>query len=254
MPKPTTITALAVINSSELKARDHHLQQLQETVVTQLGYMRGLRRQESLRGLFVGLALQRIKASMPHGHFGKWVKKNVAIFGERYVQFLMKLALVFIDKCNVKKPEILALPGDQTEFALDTLQGDERRFVEKAEKFTGELSLNELFIKYDIKSVGLKKELSAQKGKPEPLTPEQLYEQSRDEIGGAILRLENLLLTENRLQYLAGHPELPGVVESLETLAKKIRKAATPLLETTPNPKSKKRFTRISTNQNADPN
>jgi hypothetical protein len=86
-------------------------------------------------------------------------------FGERYVQFLMKLALVFVDKCKVKKPEILALPGDQAELALDTLDGAARRMMVKAEKFTGELSLNELFIKHDIKAVGLKKSLDAQRKK-----------------------------------------------------------------------------------------
>jgi hypothetical protein len=165
MPKPSSITALAVVNSSELKAKDQALEQLQQTVITQLGYIRGLRRQEALRGLLVGMSLQRIKASLPHGQFGKWVKDNIAIFGERYVQFLMKLALVFVDKCKVKKPEILALPGDQTELTLDTLDGDSRRMMEKAEKFAGDLSLNELFIKHDIKSVGLKSKLAAQRKK-----------------------------------------------------------------------------------------
>jgi len=176
MSKLSTTTALALVTSTELKAKDRDLQQLQQTVVTQLAFMRDMRRQEALRGLFVGLALQRIKASLPYGQFGKWVNTNIAEYGERYVNYLMKLALVFIDKCNVRKPEILALPGDQTEFALDTLKGDERRFVEKAEKFTGDLSLTELFIKYDIKSVGLKKELTAGKDDDAPpaKTPQEL--------------------------------------------------------------------------------
>jgi hypothetical protein len=122
--------------------------------------MRRLRGEEALRGLLVGMALVRIKHSMPHGTFGPWVQENITAFGDRWASYLMRLGLAFAEKAKVTKPELLAIPGDQTELALDTMEGAQRRFVEKAVKFVGELSLNELLIKYGIKAVGVKTELT----------------------------------------------------------------------------------------------
>lgn len=165
MAKLPTTNALAVVTSHELKAKDSDLEFLQKSVVAQLGKMSGLRQEESLRGLLVGMALYRIKASLPHGQFGKWCKSAInGTYGERYVNYLMKLALIFVEKCKVRKPELLALPGDQTELALDGMEGDQRRFTAKAIKFVGDLSLNELFIEHDIKPAGSTK--NAKKKKP----------------------------------------------------------------------------------------
>ncbi len=235
MSKSTS--ALSLISSSDVRVADAELELLKQTAVNGFQQMRRLRHEEALRGLLVGMALHRIKASLPTGHFGKWTKANLEGIGERYVNYLMRLALVFIDKGKVSKPELLALPGDQTELAIDGMEGAQRRFAEKAVKFVGDLSLHELLIKHNIKSVGVKTELTARnqgdEGEPATApTPEELYHQSRDEIGLLIERGETLFLKENRLQYLAGHPEeVAGVVKGLRDLADKVEHAAKPLLK-----------------------
>jgi hypothetical protein len=108
----------------------------------------------------------------------------------------------------------------------------------KLAKFVGEKSLNELLRDYGIKGapqIGGKRDAGASSeddSPPAALDPEELYQQARDEIGGLIERGELLLLTENRLQYLAGHPdEIKGVVSGLRTLADKVEAAARPFLK-----------------------
>jgi hypothetical protein len=218
MAKPNTVSALALIGSSELKADAKQLALLQASAAEQFRRLRLLREEEALRGLLLGLTLHRVKASLPHGHFGKWAKAQ-ATFGERWVNYLMKLALVFIDKAKATKPELLACPGDQTELTLDTLEGEQRRFVQKATKFVGKHSLAELLDLHGIKET---KKLGGKRDKGDddtPATPEQLAQQTRDEIGTGIQSLEQLLITENRLQYVVADEDfLRGTVESLQTL------------------------------------
>jgi hypothetical protein len=233
MSKTNTLTALAIINSAEIKASGTDLDLLKQSAIQQFMRLRCLRGEETLRGLLLGLTLHRIKASLPYGEFGTFIKASPTGFSDRWVNYLMRLALVFVDKSRATKPELLALPGDQAELALDGMAGAQRAFTEKAMKFVGDLSLAELLEKYGIKEtkkLGGAREAGA-KIPVEPITAEQLYLQSRDEIGGAIERAENLLLKENILQHLAGHPEeIRGVVDALHTLAQKVAKAAAPLL------------------------
>lgn len=219
MAKPNTISALSIVGSAELKADTEQLSLLQASAVEQFRRMRAMREEEALRGVLLGLTLHRVKASLPHGEFGKWAKMH-ATFGERWVNYLMKLALIFIDKSKATKPELLACPGDQIALAIDGMEGEQRRFVTKAKKFVGELSLAELLDKYEIKT-GKKLGGAREKGEEEqtPPTPEELAQQTRDEIGTGIQKLEQLLITENRLQYVVGETDfLRGTVESLETL------------------------------------
>lgn len=235
MPKPNNTVALALVSSTELVAKDDALSRLQAEAIHQFERLRCIRHEETLRGLMLGLMLHRIKASLPYGEFGKWQKANTSTISARWVNYLMRLALVFVEASKLTKPMLLALPGDQTELELDTLQGQQRSFVERAQKFIGALSLSELLDKHGIKETAKLGGARAKTGKgekPANLDPEQLYHQSRDEIGGALDRLETLLLRENRLQHLLGHDEeIRGVVESLKSLAAKIGKAAKPLLK-----------------------
>lgn len=232
MSKPNTSSALAVISSAELRADDAQLALLQASAAEQFKRLRALRGEESLRGLLLGLQLMRIKHSMPYGSFGKWAKAH-ATLGDRWVNYLMKLALVFIDKAKATKPELLACPGDQTELQLDTLEGEQRRFVAKAMKFVGEHSLSELLEKHGIKETkGLGGKRTAGEKPAEPATPEQLAQQTRDEVGTAIQTLEQLLVAENRLQYVVADAEfLQGTIESLELLATKTAALVTQLLK-----------------------
>lgn len=233
MSKPNTTVALALVSSGELVAKNDQLAQLQQAAILQFARLRSIRHEETLRGLMLGLMLHRIKASLPYGDFGKWIKANNASVKDRWVNYLMRLSLVFVSSSKLTKPMLLALPGDQTELQLDTMEGQQRAFMEKAMKFVGEHSLSELLDKHGIKET---KKLGGarEKGgaaKAEVIDPEQLHQQARDEIGGALDRIETLLLKDNALQHLAGHAEeIRGVVESLNELAAKVSKAARPLL------------------------
>ena len=232
--KPNSLTALALINSAEIKATGTDLDLLKQSALQQFARLRSIRQEETLRGLLLGLTLHRIKASLPHGEFGAFIKASPTGFGDRWVNYLMRLALVFVDKSRATKPELLALPGDQAELALDGMAGAQRAFTEKAMKFVGELSLAELLDKHGIKEtkkLGGTREPGDPPAPPAPLTAEQLYLQSRDEIGGALDRVESLLVKENLLQHLSGHPEeIQGVVDYLRATAAKVEAAAKPLL------------------------
>lgn len=233
--KPSNLSALALVNSHEIRADKTELAQLQGSIVQQFRLMRRLREEEALRGLLVGLALWRIKASLPPGQFGKWQKANVVEFGERYVNYMMKLALAFATKARVAVPDMLALPGAQAELTLDGMEAAQRRFVEKAIKFVGKKSLHELFLQHGIKEskkLGGAREKTAAEAGSVP-DEETLYLSARDEIGGWLQRGEEMFLKENRLQLLAAHhDEIRGAVASLLALASKVSTAAKPLLTT----------------------
>jgi hypothetical protein len=226
--------SVALLADKQVIAHSDALADLQNATLAQLKLLRGLRREEALRSLLVGAALLRIKASLDRGTWMPWVQTNITDFGQRYVNYLMRLALAFFEKSRIEKSELLALPGEQLDLAVEGKEGAQRRFLEKAMKFVGQLSLAELLEKYGIKET---KKLGGAREPGEktpslPATAEQMYLQSRDEIGGAIERAENLLLKENILQHLAGHPEeIRGVVDALRSLASKVEAAAAPMLK-----------------------
>lgn len=218
MAKPNTTTALAVISSTELRASGEALDTLKASAAEQFRQLASMRNEEALRGLLLGLTLHRVKVSVPHGEFGKWSKTH-ACFGDRWVNYLMKLALVFIDKTKATKPELLACPGDQTELALDGLEGAQRQFVTKARKFVGALSLSELLDKHEIKT-GKKlggartpaaTDDTADEGEKEAITPEQLAARAREDLAQLITTGRQLLLQDNVCQHLA-----PADVQSFD--------------------------------------
>ncbi|MCS6275907.1 MAG: hypothetical protein H2171_01095 [Opitutus sp.] len=64
------------------------------------------------------------------------------------------------------------------------------------------------------------------------LTAEQLANQTSDEVGQAIERIESLLIQQNVLQHMILRPEfIRGVVEALNSIATRVEKAAKPLLQ-----------------------
>ena len=233
MPKPDTTFALATVTSAELKADSSDLARLQASVVQQFKVIGRMRHEEALRSLFAGIALHRIKASLPYGEFGRWTKKNLPQFSDRWVNYLMRLALVFVETSRATKPMLLALPSEKTQLSPVKLEGAQRAFVEKAIKFIGQLNVSELLDKHGIKEA--KKLGGARTSSAAPaaaLDAEQLYLQARDEIGSVITRAETLFLTENRLQFLASHPEeVRGAVTALRDLADKVEAAAQPILK-----------------------
>lgn len=238
MSKKQTSNALVVLGDKELTYSQEQLPKLQTAALQQISQIRQLEREGAARAVLAGLTLHRVKASVKFGQFLPWLKANVKGVGYAQCNFYMRLASVFVEKMHVRKPDILALPGDQTNLALDDANGEARVFFAKLSDFVGERSLNELLDKYDIKSapkLGGAREPAADDTPTEPPTPDQLYLQARDEIGSVISRAETLFLHENRLQYLVGHPEeIKGVATSLRALADKIEDAAKDLASATP--------------------
>lgn len=223
-------TALILTERQNLPAGK--ISQLQATALEQMALVRTMERDAALRAILVGLLLHRIKADLAYGEFGPWIKAHAPV-GHKQCTFYMRLALVFAEESRLSKPELLALPVDSTELALDSADAVARKLMDKALKFVGEKSLNELLGEHGIRDQG---KLGGARAKaaaaaPTPPDEEQLYLFARDEIGGVLQRAEELLVTENQLQYLARQPaEVRGVVESLRALADKVEAAARPIL------------------------
>jgi hypothetical protein len=241
MPKNTKTSALVVLSDRELTYSEQQLPKLQAAALAQIAQIRSLERESAARAILAGLTLHRVKHSVKFGQFMPWLKTNVKGTGYAQCNFYMRLASCFVEKCHVKKPDLLALPGDQTSLAIDG-QGEVegRMLLTKLSEFVGQRSLNELLDKHGIKTAtklgGARETNSDDQDNPESApSAEDLYLQSRDEIGSVLARAETLLLRENRLSHLAGHAEeIQGVVSTLRELADKVASAAKDLLKAEP--------------------
>lgn len=206
---------------------------LQTRVIEQIDAVHRVEHENVVRRLCIGLGLIIIKESLKHGEFLPWLKSRTAKeVGYTNCTFMMRLAREWIDASKVARKEAAALPDNQ--FALDTQDAAMRRLVANAEKFVGKLSWTELLQKHGIKEQAKLGGARARNTANDtaPTDPEQLELFALDEIGGAILRAEQLLIAENRLQHLVKRPEaIRGVVESLRKLADQVEAAAKPLLK-----------------------
>jgi hypothetical protein len=232
MPKTSSPERSALLANLQILPAGN-ISTLQETALAQLVLIRTMERDAALRAILVGFALHRIKAALKHGEFLPWIKKHVAQ-SHKQCSFYMRLAVVFAEDARLTQPELLAVPADRTELALDTTDKVARRFLGKAMKFVGEKSLNELLNEHGIRDAGAlggARDKNARGAKSDAPDAEQLYLFARDEIGGVIQRAEEVFLKENKLQHLLQHPEeVRGVVASLRSLADKVEEAAKPLL------------------------
>ncbi|MBC8010048.1 MAG: hypothetical protein H7067_08125 [Burkholderiales bacterium] len=223
--------ALSLVTETRIAAKeDPALADLQRSAIEQLKIISGLRREEALRALLVGAQLLRIKESMPRGTWMPWIEENIKT-GQRWVNYLMRLALIFFEKTRVSKPELLALPGDQAELALDGLHGAQRVFVEKAVKFVGDLSTSELLEKHKIKGTA-KVGGAREKGEdaPEVLTPEQLAAKKKEELGEWLATGRQFLIHENVCQFL-DEPAIHAFADSLNALRTEWRAGLNDLLK-----------------------
>lgn len=236
-------SALTVLSSTDLVAKDEQLTQLKTSATEQFAAISKMEGKAARCGILCGLTLHRLKASLPHGQFlpfvdQMWPKatfQNPATV-RKSVSNYMRLAEVFVSKAKIGKPDILALPGDPLALEISD-QHEAKQLLEKLDAFAGESSLNELLIKHGIKGVGLKKALEQEENDdnppppPPPPTAEQLYFQYRDEVGLIINRAESLFVSEGALAHLVGHPEeLEGVAKGLRALADKVEKQVADLL------------------------
>ena len=153
--------ALTVLAAPELTVQKDGVKKLQSAAVAQCAAVNQMESKAAMGAVLAGLTLHRVKASMPHGKFGAWVEQistsggNLPAVKKSQANNYMRLALAFVERTRVQKPDLLALPGDQTALELGD-SATTRRFMEKLQGFVGECSLNELMIKHGIKGVGLK--------------------------------------------------------------------------------------------------
>jgi hypothetical protein len=172
-----TNNALALVSQPEFAVAKDGLAKLKEAAVLQASAISELESKAALGAIIAGLTFHRVKASLNHGEFGPWIAQISTSGGNLNIKksqanHYMRLAMVFLEKAKVQKPDLLALPGDQ--MALEVGDGHPaRQFFTKAQKFVGDLSLNELLIKHGIKGVGLKTELAQGAEDDEAQTPEQ---------------------------------------------------------------------------------
>jgi hypothetical protein len=211
-------TALLVLADKTITAQGDQLAQLQRSAVAQLAAVPQMERQAAAHAILAGMSLHRVKASLPHGEFGKWLKQIPTGGGnaedqkrtsgsflnvtERQCQFYMKLATTFVAKAKVTAPDVLALPGDQTQLALEGGEGEARVFFSKLSKFVGSKSLNELLAEHEIKTgkkLGGKREAGETDEDAPPAVPtaEDLAAQAKTELSDWLEQGRQLLITDN---------------------------------------------------------
>ncbi|MBX3736716.1 MAG: DUF3102 domain-containing protein [Candidatus Didemnitutus sp.] len=147
MPNPSS--ALALVQDRQISPRGE-ISKLQAIAVQQLAVIRQLHTSAAIRALLVGLTLHRIKAASTHGEWMPWLKKNFD-GGKNTANRYMRLALVFVERTKVQRPDLLALPGDQIELALEKPGSAEKKLMDKAVKFVGEKTLQELLEEHGIR-------------------------------------------------------------------------------------------------------
>lgn len=215
-----TSHALTLVADPKFAVAKDDLAKLKESAVLQVSAISELESKAALGALLAGLTLHRVKASLPHGQFGQWLAQISTSGGNLTVKKsqahnYMRLALVFLERAKVQKPDLLALPGDQ--LALEVGDGHPARsFFTKAAKFVGDLSLNELLIKHGIKGVGLKSALLADGEDDESLSPEEKLVRSRErawqETFESVQRIRASLTEPARAQLLSD----PGQIKTLK--------------------------------------
>ncbi|MBP8257096.1 MAG: hypothetical protein KAX37_07195 [Opitutaceae bacterium] len=159
MPKAHKHSLTVFSNSKVVDASDEKI--LERAAISQMEMIPQLESEAAIRAIFAGLALQKLRRKAAHGTWEKKLKQmltSVNIWTPKTAKtnasYYMRLASHFVEKTRVSVPEMLALPGDQTELALDgdsTAQA--RRMVEKLKKYVGDFSLNELLVRANIKGV-----------------------------------------------------------------------------------------------------
>ena len=163
--------SLTLYSHDQVKLAETQLTALEKTVIAQVSFFRRAQPETSMKVVLCGLALRRIKASLKHGQWEPWVKRNiVSILGTSAPQVVrgwMRLADKFVEDSKLTLPDFLALPGDQTELALAAeTDATARRLMDRLGKFVGELGPTELMIKHGVREPE-KKARTLGGGKPE---------------------------------------------------------------------------------------
>lgn len=199
--------ALTVFTDPKLRAATP-VEQLTQVAQQQLAAIPNLENEAAVRAIFLGLTLQKLRAIAPHGTWEETLKQivtSVTIWTPKTAltngKYYMRLASFFVEKTRVTVPEMLALPGDQTELAIDeNSSAQARRFSEKLGKFVGQWSLNELLVRHGIK--GVQREDDGNENQP----PEKQLQNAREKVWEKVWNgteaLLEVLTAEDEIHYL----------------------------------------------------
>lgn len=201
--------ALTVFADPKIRAATP-TEKLVEIARQQIAAIPALENEAAVRAILLGLTLQKLRSAAPHGTWTEQLVQiltSVKIWSPKTAQtnasYYMRLASFFVEKSRVTVPEMLALPGDQTELAIDeNSSAQARRFAEKLGKFVGQWSLNELLVRNGIKGVQ-----RDQDGEETP-APEKQLENAREKVWEKVWNgaeaLFEVLAADDQIHYLDG--------------------------------------------------
>lgn len=229
MPKASSTSATVVLYSEAKINAAALLTKFQAKTVDEIEAVAKGEQDNTVRRVGVGIRLRIIKESLDHGEFKPWLAANVKDAGYTQCTYMMRVADAYVAQAGLGRADMLAIANGKAALVPAKKGKPAGKLAKAAAEFVGEKTWGEL----------LAEVIAAEDNggptkttKPKALTADELYERSRDEIGGLLDRAETLFLKENRLQHLVGHPEeINGVVNGLRALADKVEAAAAPILK-----------------------
>jgi hypothetical protein len=140
--------ALAVLHDHQISTVE--ISTIGEICRKHLEEIRRVEKMTAQRAIVLGITLWKVRLALPHGKWTPWQEEHLSS-GKSYVNYFMRLALVFLMKSRATKVELRALPSDSVELSA----GDEisRALLGRLEKFVGDCSLHELLVKHGLKGV-----------------------------------------------------------------------------------------------------
>lgn len=166
----------------------------------------------------VGMVLNRVKLSLPHGQLWKWVEGNVGNYVERHLRRFMTLAEKFIAEHNLKPAQLSAISEADAQKASPATQ--------LVMDFIGGRSQAELFAEYGIAVKDKKPMGGARVAMVKKLSGDELKQFiiARDEREWAdvLKRLNDLGLTSFAYTRLT-RVQLESVLGTFEMVAERIR-------------------------------
>jgi hypothetical protein len=156
------------------KSAPVHFSKPPAVVLKKLALLASLDGQTTFLALQIGGLLWQAKEQLTkHGEFKKWIAAHIKGRGYRSCAYYMKLTQVFVEQAQLTSHA----NGEKIFAALIALDPTKKKQTGLAQEattiareFIGELSITELLIKYGIKDVGLKSELTGDDDAPPALT------------------------------------------------------------------------------------
>jgi hypothetical protein len=214
MSKPAKNT-LALVSCSNFRVAITASKKLKARTIKEVLATVKYEKQGAASAILAGLFLHRTKASLKHGEWGGFIENELAkamkwtaATAGKNTSYYQRLSTEFYEQAGLKQAEIIA--------ALDGQKAASKTVAAALHAFIGDLSLNELLIKFDIKSVGLSSSLKNGGGGGGKLTDAEKFDQAREqaweETWTSVQRIRASLTEPEKLQLLTD----PKQIEKLQ--------------------------------------